>query len=80
MNYRLGMVRAQHFGNADHGPVLRRRWDESGQETGPPNAPAFYVAALFLVPAIEVLRDCFFYFSYFFWKAFDPSAPPNSAT
>ena len=32
-----GMVRLQLFGNTGHGPVPRRRGDESEQETGSPN-------------------------------------------
>ena len=33
------MVRLQPFGNTGHGPVPRRRGDESEQETGSPNDP-----------------------------------------
>ena len=32
-----GMIRLQPFGNTGHGPVLRRRGDESEQEPGSPN-------------------------------------------
>ena len=32
-----GMIRLQPFGNTGHGPVPRRRGDESEQETGSPN-------------------------------------------
>ena len=34
---RVVLVRLQPFGNTGHGPVPRRRGDESEQETGPPN-------------------------------------------
>ncbi len=33
------MIRLRPFGNTGHGPVLRRRWDESKQESGSPNDP-----------------------------------------
>ena len=33
------MIRLQPFGNTGHGPVPRRRWNESEQETGSPNDP-----------------------------------------
>ena len=37
LDHHPGMIRLQPFGNTGHGPVPRRRGDESEQETGSPN-------------------------------------------
>jgi len=39
LDYLPGMVCLQPFGKTGHGPVSRRRGDESQQEAGPPNEP-----------------------------------------